>query len=29
MPTDLSIVDLATINNAHSVIVAAICNQCC
>lgn len=29
MPSDLSTVDLATINVAHSVIVAAIRNQCC
>ncbi|MCP9890313.1 hypothetical protein KBY57_04450 [Cyanobium sp. Aljojuca 7D2] len=29
MPTDLSTLDLATINAAQSVIVAAIRNQCC
>jgi hypothetical protein len=29
MPTDLSTIDLATINAAHSVIVAAIQNQSC
>jgi hypothetical protein len=29
MPTDLSTIDLATINAAHSVIVAAIENQSC
>jgi hypothetical protein len=29
MPTDLSTIDLATINAAQSVIVAAIRNQCC
>ena len=29
MPTDLSTIDLATINAAHSVIVAALRNQCC
>ncbi len=29
MPSDLSTIDLATINAAQSVIVAAIRNQCC
>jgi hypothetical protein len=29
MPTDLSTIDLATINAAQGVIVAAIRNQCC
>jgi hypothetical protein len=29
MPTDLSAIDLATINAAQGVIVAAIRNQCC
>jgi hypothetical protein len=29
MPTDLSTIDLATINAVHCVIVAAIRNQCC
>jgi hypothetical protein len=29
MPTDLSTIDLATLNAAQSVIVAAIRNQCC
>jgi hypothetical protein len=29
MPTDLSTIDLATINAAHGVIVAALRNQCC
>jgi len=29
MPTDLSNIDLATINAAQGVIVAAIRNQCC
>jgi hypothetical protein len=29
MPTDLSTLDLATINAAQGVIVAAIRNQCC
>jgi len=29
MPTDLSSIDLATINAAQGVIVAAIRNQCC
>ncbi len=29
MPTDLSALDLATINTAQSVIVAAIRHQCC
>ncbi len=29
MPTDLSALDLATINAAQGVIVAAIRNQCC
>jgi len=29
MPTDLSTIDLATINAAQVVIVAAIRNQCC
>ncbi|MCT0216747.1 hypothetical protein KQ298_10485 [Synechococcus sp. CS-1330] len=29
MPSDLSTIDLATINAAQSVIVAALRNQCC
>ena len=29
MPTDLSTIELGTINAAHSVIAAAIQNQCC
>ena len=29
MPTDLSTIDLATLNAAQGVIVAAIRNQCC
>ena len=29
MPTDLSTIDLATLNAAEGVIVAAIRNQCC
>ena len=29
MPTDLSTIDLATINAAHQVIVAALRDQCC
>ena len=29
MPTDLSVIDLATLNAAQGVIVAAIRNQCC
>ena len=29
MPTDRSIIDLATLNTAQGVIVAAIRNQCC
>ena len=29
MPTDLSVIDLATLNAAQGVIVAALRNQCC
>jgi hypothetical protein len=29
MPSDLSTLDLATINAAQGVIVAALCEQCC
>jgi len=29
MPTDLSSIDLATLNAVHQVIVAALLNQCC
>ena len=29
MPTDLSAIDLATLNAAQGVIVAALRNQCC
>ena len=29
MPTDLSAIDLATINAVHQVIVAALRDQCC
>jgi len=29
MPTDLSSIDLATLNAVHQVIVAALRNQCC
>jgi len=29
MPTDLTAIDLATLNAVHQVIVAALRNQCC